>query len=47
MFHVVFHNELDYERSPIGYASHEAAFSAGRTGISVGAGWSGFHIEQH
>ena len=44
MFHVVFHNELDCERSPIGYDSHETAYKAGLMGISVGAGWSGFHI---
>ena len=44
MFHIVFHNAIDAERSPIGYASRESAYKAGLVGISVGAGWSGFHI---
>lgn len=44
MFHIVFHNAIDAERCPIGYDSKQKAHEAGMRGISVGAGWTGFHI---
>ena len=47
MFHIVFYNAIDAERSSIPYASEEKARAEAIKGISSGAGWSGFHIEQH
>jgi len=43
-YYIVYENNLDYERSPIPYASDEEARAWAVKGISSGAGWSGFHI---
>ena len=43
-YYIVYENNLDYERSPIPYASDEVARAEAARGISSGAGWSGFHI---
>jgi len=44
MFHIVFYNAIDAERSPIPYSSEKEAREKALKGISMGAGWSGFHI---
>lgn len=43
-FHIVYENDLDYERSPIPYASEKKARAEAVKGILSGAGWTGFHI---
>lgn len=44
MFHIVFYNAIDAERSPIPYASEKEARAWAVKGILSGAGWSGFQI---